>query len=190
MKKLLLTLIFGLTPVLIFAHTGDDNLGFVSGLKHPILGFDHFLAMVSVGIISAQIGGKAVWNVPLTFMFVMFIGGMLGMRIIGDYPIETGIVLSVVLLGAAIGLGKKVPIYVAMIFVGFFAIFHGYAHGAEMPEAVVPYAYALGFLSGTALIHILGVLIGHFLSKGKSSKKILKMIGWAIAAVGVLLFII
>lgn len=185
MKRILSIGALLLCPALIFAHTTTGAGGFVSGVMHPILGFDHFLAMLSVGIISAQIGGNAVWNVPLTFMAVMFIGGMLGMQDLGSIPVETGIALSVILLGAAIGINKKLPVALAMVFVGVFAIFHGYAHGLEMPKVAIPYIYALGFLTGTAGVHLVGVFIGHVLTKKKKRVRVLTGMGWLIALAGV-----
>ncbi|MCG8701450.1 MAG: HupE/UreJ family protein [Bacteroidales bacterium] len=190
MKRLLFLFSALLLPVICFAHDYTGNGGFLSGIAHPILGYDHFLAMLCVGIISAQIGKSAIWTVPLTFMFVMLLGGVIGMRHFGEIPVEIGIALSVVLLGAAIGIDKKMPVIMAMIFVGLFAIFHGYAHGKEMPEVAIPYVYALGFMVGTAGIHLAGVLIGHVLTRSNKLKRILKIIGWSIALAGVFIFVL
>ena len=157
---------------------------FLSGLTHPVLGMDHFLAMVSVGILSAQIGGRAIWTVPATFVAVMAIGGLLGYVDIGLSAIEVGIAFSVLVLGAAIAADKTVPMLVAMSAVGIFAIFHGYAHGAEMPEVAQPVTYALGFMTGTALLHLLGVLLGDIPQHYGRGKLVLRLSGVAIAAMG------
>lgn len=158
---------------------------FLSGLTHPVLGADHFLAMVSVGVLSAQMGGRAIWTVPGTFVLVMALGGLLGWIDIGLSAIEAGIAFSVLALGTAIAVDKKLPMVAAMSAVGVFAIFHGYAHGAEMPEVARPLTYALGFMSGTALLHLMGVVIGDVSQHYQRGKVMLRMAGAGIAAVGV-----
>ena len=125
---------------------------FLSGITHPVLGFDHLLAMVSVGMISEQIGGKAIWGVPSTFVIVMFIGGLVGINIEGLTGYEIGIALSVLLLGSALAADKTIPSNFAMIAVGVFAIFHGYAHGSEIPKAIDPASFIIGFVISTGLI--------------------------------------
>jgi len=157
---------------------------FLSGLTHPVLGIDHFLAMVSVGIVSAQIGGRAIWTVPATFVGIMAIGGLLGWIDVGLSAIEVGIAFSVLALGTAIAADKTVPLVVAMSAVGVFAIFHGYAHGAEMPEVAQPVTYALGFMSGTAMLHVAGVIIGDISQHYSRGKILLRVCGAAIAAMG------
>ena len=185
MKKFILALL----PIILFfpqyclAHSGVTG-GFNSGLTHPVLGLDHLLAMVSVGIISAQIGGRAVWNVPTVFVVVMAVGGALGMMNIGLIAIELGIAMSVVVLGFAITQGKKLPTAFILIIVAFFAIFHGYAHGLEIPELAVSWAYILGFMVGTAALHIAGVLIGVFAKKLKGGYTMLRYLGAVIAGMG------
>ncbi len=169
-----------------FAHDGSalPYGSFVSGMTHPVLGLDHMLAMVSVGIVSAQIGGRAIWTVPATFVLIMAFGGFLGWVDIGLTAIEAGIAFSVLALGSAIAADKKVPIVAVFSAVGVFAIFHGYAHGAEMPEVARPLIYALGFMTGTALLHISGVLIGDISQHYARGKVALRIAGAAIAAVG------
>lgn len=157
---------------------------FIGGLTHPVLGPDHFLAMVSVGILSAQIGGRAIWTIPATFVAVMAFGGTLGMIDIGLTAIEAGIACSVLALGIAIALDRRLPISIAMSAVGFFAIFHGYAHGAEMPTVARPVAYAAGFMSGTAALHILGLLTGDISQRYVRGKPMLRLAGGAIAGIG------
>ncbi len=173
-------------PAAVFAHEGSSLPygSFLAGLTHPVLGLDHFLAMVSVGIISAQIGGRAIWSVPATFVAVMAVGGLLGWLDVGLTAIEMGIALSVLGLGLAIAFDKRLPISLTMSAVGFFAIFHGYAHGAEMPTVARASTYAAGFLTGTAVLHISGVLIGDISQHYKAGKLLLRVAGAGIAAAG------
>lgn len=180
-----------LVPGLAHAHSVGPAGGLLAGLWHPVLGFDHFLAMVSVGILSAQIGGRAIWSVPLTFVSVMIGGALLGMNGINIVEVEVGIAFSVVALGIALAAEKKVPTSLAMLAVGIFAIFHGHAHGAEMPEIVTPLLYASGFVAGTAAIHILGVFIGVICSRNVRSTDFLRFVGAGIAGIGIhLLYIL
>ena len=175
-----------LAAVPALAHDGAalPYGSFVSGLSHPVLGMDHFLAMVSVGILSAQIGGRAIWTVPATFVVIMAVGGLLGWIDIGLSAIEVGIAFSVLALGTAIAADKTVPLVIAMSAVGVFAIFHGYAHGAEMPVIANPVKYALGFMTGTTFLHLAGVLIGDISQHYMRGKVLLRVAGAAIAALG------
>ena len=177
-------------PVLALAHSGTTLLGFWDGLNHPVLGVDHFLAMLSVGILSAQMGGRAVWTVPATFVAVMAVGGAIGMRGLLLPGVEYWIAVSVLALGISITTEKKMPQYVAMAFVGMFAIFHGFAHGAEMPIVAEPVLYALGFMTGTAAIHLAGVLIGLVASHTNTRMQVLRYVGAGIAGVGVHILLI
>lgn len=188
LKSFLFALLFSAIPGVAYAHDGT-NLGlggFLSGIVHPVLGYDHLLAMLSVGIISAQIGGRAIWTVPSTFVTVMAVGGFLGLINIGLTVTELGIAVSLLILGLAIAAERKIPVLIVMIGVGFFAIFHGYAHGAEMPDTAEPFLYALGFLVGTALIHLTGVLIGDISRHYESGKVVLRIGGALIALIGLL----
>lgn len=134
--------------------------GFASGFEHPLSGPDHLLAMFSVGLWGAQMGGRAVWSLPVTFPLIMCIGGVLGIAGVAMPGIELGIACSILVLGVAIGLEWKAPEWLAVVIVAFFAIFHGYAHGAELPLAADPAAYAVGFVVATGMIHVLGVVVG------------------------------
>jgi urease accessory protein len=150
-----------LVPSLAYAHPGHvDAVGFASGFGHPIGGLDHVLAMVLVGVFAVQLGGRAVWLVPATFVAVMAAGGALGAAGVEVPFVETGIALSIVVLGAVVAFGVKAPAAAAMALVGLFAIFHGHAHGAEMPETAGGLAYAAGFMLATALLHAAGVGLG------------------------------
>lgn len=148
-------------PTFAFAHTGvGDASGFTHGFAHPISGIDHILAMVMVGLFAYQLGGRSFWLVPSTFVLVMALGGALGAMGVSVPFVETGITLSVVVLGAIVALDVKAPAAVAMGLVGLFAIFHGHAHGAEMPENAGGIAYAAGFMIATAALHTAGLGIG------------------------------
>jgi len=181
-----LTCIALLLPAAASAHEGSSLPygSFVAGLAHPVLGIDHFLAMVSVGIVSAQIGGRAIWTVPATFVGVMALGGLLGWLDVGLTSVEFGIAFSVLALGTAIAADRRLPVLVAMGAVAIFATFHGYAHGAEMPTVANPLRYALGFMTGTALLHVAGVLIGDISQHYARGKVLLRIAGAAIAGAG------
>ena len=184
-------LIIILFPDIVHAHMNRGSGGFLAGLSHPVLGFDHFLAMLSVGILSAQMGGRAIWTVPLTFVSVMAVGGFIGIKGIGLPAVEYGIALSVSALGISLAMEKKLPTIWAMMFVGFFAVFHGHAHGTEMPGIAKPVFYALGFVLGTACIHLTGVLIGIISSRTVKGSELLRFIGAGIAGIGIyILYII
>lgn len=159
---------------------------FLGGLLHPVLGLDHFLAMVSVGIVSAFIGGRAIWTVPATFVAAMAIGGFGGSAElgVGSGFVELAIALSVVALGSVIVLDQKLSISVAMGAVAFFGFFHGYAHGQEIPDIARPFVYAGGFLLGTALIHLLGVLIGDISRRYAAGRRVLRVVGGVFVVAG------
>ena len=166
MRKLALPILAGaglmaMAPSAAFAHPAiGAAMGFAPGFLHPLTGLDHVLAMVLVGTFAWQLGGRALWLVPTTFVLVMAIGGALGVAGIGVPFVETGIALSVIVLGAVVALRVKAPVALAMAVVGLFAIFHGHAHGVEMPETVAGLAYGLGFMLATAALHALGLGLG------------------------------
>lgn len=150
-----------LAPSLAWAHVGvGSTSGFAHGFTHPIGGLDHVLAMVAVGMFAANLGGRALWAVPATFVSVMAIGGFLGIEQVAVPFVEVGIALSVVVLGLIVALEVKWPVAAAMGLVGLFAIFHGHAHGGEMPLDASGVAYASGFMIATALLHVAGILFG------------------------------
>jgi urease accessory protein len=153
-------------PVAAFAHTGvGDTSGFTHGFSHPVGGIDHILAMVAVGVFAYQLGGRALWLVPGTFVTIMAFGGALGTAGVDIPSVEIGIALSVVVLGAIVAFGVKAPVAAAMTIVGVFAIFHGHAHGAEMPADVAGAAYAAGFMLGTATLHAAGLTLGFLIGR-------------------------
>jgi urease accessory protein len=179
---LLLTLL--LLPPTTHAHSIQSGSGFTSGLTHPVFGFDHLLAMLSVGILSAQIGGRAIWTVPATFVLFVLFGGILGMNHIGVFSVESGIAVSVIVLGIGILADKKIPLMLAMAGVALFGLFHGHAHGTEMPGYAQPVLYASGFILGTATIHLIGVAIGWLATRTRIGSLSLRTTGAAIALCG------
>ena len=176
-------------PLPVLAHSFFGKIGFFDGISHPVLGLDHFLAMISVGILSAQIGGKAIWKVPLTFVAIMTIGGLFGFLLIIDefYFVEIGIILSVILLGFGISIEKKIPAKLIMAFVGIFGLFHGIAHGLEVPAAANPILFVLGFICGTSALHLFGVAIGFFSIKTAISSILLRFTGITFGIYGIYL---
>lgn len=149
-----------------FAHTGAGEAhGFIHGFMHPVGGLDHVLAMVLVGMLAFQLGGHALWALPVAFVSVMALGGALGMAGIAVPTVEVGIALWVVVLGAALAFRLRVPVAVAAAVVGLFAVFHGYAHGAEMPESAGGLIYAHGFMLATALLHGCGLGLGYAIAR-------------------------
>lgn len=186
MKKALSIIFISLIPTVASAHiTPDMGGGFVAGIKHPVIGIDHLLAMLSVGILSTQLGGRAIWLLPTTFVLVMACGGIIGIEGIEIIGVETGIAFSVIALGAMIALGnKKIPVLLIYLLVAFFATSHGYAHGSEMPKQVDPTMFALGFMIATATIHIAGISIGLFSTRILHAAEYLRLFGATIAGVG------
>lgn len=180
-------LAFGLCvlPSCSFAHPIMKEGGFSAGLAHPALGFDHFLAMLSVGLLSVQLGGRAIWSVPATFVLFVLIGGVMGMHDVPLFTVEAGIASSVLVLGLAIVADRRIPVLVAMSGVAIFGLFHGHAHGTEMPGFVHPAAYASGFVLGTALIHLLGVGLALVATRNRVGTVTLRACGAIIALLGV-----
>ena len=143
------------------AHTGTGLAGgFTSGFLHPLSGFDHLLAMVSVGLWGAFLGRPLIIALPVIFPTVMAVGGVLGIAGVPLPPVEIGIALSVLVLGAMIAGKVRAPVWLASLIVAIFAIFHGYAHGKELPSAADPVGYSAGFVLATGLLHVCGIGIG------------------------------
>jgi urease accessory protein len=150
-----------LIPAVASAHVEAGAApGLAHGFWHPVGGLDHVLAMVAVGLFAANLGGRALWAVPLTFVTVMAAGGALGIQQVAIPYVEAGIALSVVVLGLVVALRLQWPVAAAMALVGLFAIFHGYAHGSEMSPGSFAAAYAAGFMVATALLHLTGMALG------------------------------
>lgn len=166
------------------AHTGGgDQGGFVSGFTHPLFGWDHVVAMVAVGLWGAFLRAPAIWLLPIIFPVVMAFGGALGVAGVPLPAVETGIALSGVILGLLVAFAVRAPLWVAAVIVGSFAIFHGHAHGTELPEAVSPYSYALGFVVATGLLHLAGIAFGQLTNRPWGSYAV-RAAGLVIAAVG------
>ena len=177
-----------LVPAVASAHVGvGDTHGFVHGFSHPMSGLDHNLAMVAVGLFAAHLGGRALWLVPLTFVSVMAFAGVLGLAGVWLPFVEVGIAMSVVVFGLAIAFQLNVPTLAAMGLVGFFAIFHGYAHAVEMPESASGLAYGVGFVFATGLLHAVGIGVALTISYAgqKYSHRIVQVGGGAMAVAGV-----
>ncbi len=134
--------------------------GFLAGLLHPVSGLDHVLAMVAVGLWGAQLGAPAIWLLPVTFPIVMALGGFLGLLGVPLPGVEVGIAASAILLGAAVMTERRLPLYAAAALVGLFAVFHGHAHGTELPAGQSALLYSLGFVVATGCLHAIGIAIG------------------------------
>lgn len=176
-----------LLPAVAMAHTGaGETAGFIHGFSHPIGGVDHLLAMAAVGLWAAQIGGRALWIAPGTFIIVMILGGTLSFSGIPVPFIEEGILTSVLVLGILIAGAFKFPVTFSALIVGFFALFHGYAHGNEMPVAMGVTSYCIGFALATAMLHSVGIASGTFMQKINLGK-VNRFAGIAIALSGIYL---
>jgi urease accessory protein len=157
--RILSALSLAFAPGIALAHTGGATAaaGFTHGLVHPLGGIDHLVVMVAVGVFAAQLGGRTLWAVPASFVALMAVGGALGVTGVGLPFVEVAIALSVVALVAAVVLRVRMPSVAAAALVGAFAIFHGHAHGTEMPETASGLSYGLGFVVATAALHAIGI---------------------------------
>lgn len=158
--------------------------GFISGFLHPIFGWDHVVAMVAVGLWGAFLGSPAIWVLPVIFPLVMAFGGALGVIGVPIPAVETGIAASAVVLGGVVAFAVRPPIWIAAIIVGVFAIFHGHAHGTELPNAANPLAYSIGFVLSTGLLHLSGIAFG-LLVRWPAGKVAVQAGGGLIALAGV-----
>src|SRR5438477_118381 len=175
------------SPSLAFAHpAGGAIRGFAGGLAHPFGGLDHLCAMIGIGLWAAQRGGRAIWLMPLAFLVVMALGGLLGMLAISIPFVETGIVASVLILGILIAAAVKMPLVFGSLLVGMFALFHGHAHGAEMPHPVSGVMYGVGFIAATAMLHVFGLGAG-LIARQSRSECLLRYAGVALLLCGIYL---
>ncbi len=173
-----------IVPSLAHAHVGvGETSGFLHGVGHPLNGLDHICAMIAVGLWAAQMAGRSIWAVPLTFVGVMALGGFLGMMGVNLPFVEMGIVISVLALGIFVAASVRLPLAASVIIVGLFAAFHGHAHGAAMPEAASGLAYAAGFIVATALLHALGIGLGITIQR-LARPQVVRFAGIAIALCG------
>lgn len=173
----------------VHAHTlvAEATSG-LAGLMHPFLGLDHLLAMLAVGLWAAQQGGSRLWQLPLAFLGMMLVGALLGQTGFMLPSIETGIASSLFLLGLMLTFAVRLAIMPSLLMVGLFAVFHGYAHGAEIPQTLALIGYALGFMLATAALHGLGIGLG-LLARGGQGEKLLRVSGLAIGLTGAWLWI-
>jgi urease accessory protein len=173
-------------PLPAAAHiVPGEASGFLSGLRHPLSGLDHIVAMVAVGLWGAQLRAPAIWLLPVTFPLVMAAGGFLGLVGMPLPGTEIGVALSGVLLGAAVLLELRPPLYCAALLVGVFGLYHGHAHGAELPPGQDGLYYSLGFVMATGFLHLTGIAIGlvHRWTWGRAA---LRIAGAGISAVGLM----
>jgi urease accessory protein len=175
-----------LWPALALAHVGQGRAeGFLAGLSHPVSGLDHVLAMVAVGLWGAQLGAPAIWLLPVTFPVVMAFGGMLGLAGMPLPGVEAAIALSGILLGLAVLAEWKPPLPLAAVIVGFFAVFHGHAHGAELPAGASGLTYSIGFVAATGTLHAVGIGVG-VIHRWGWGRVALRLAGAGVAASGAL----
>lgn len=189
--RLILALALAILPSAAFAHTGlgiEHDLS--HGFLHPMGGIDHILAMVAVGVFAFVLGGRALWAVPLAFVGMMTVGFLVGVSGVELPFVELGIALSSVVIGGVAALGKPMKVVAAAALVGVFAIFHGVAHGAEMPATASGWQYALGFIAATALLHLVGIGAALGVSRlvGTYGKPVARVAGglFALGGIGVL----
>jgi len=179
-----LILLLMLVPSVASAHTEAGNAGgFLSGFSHPLSGLDHIVAMVAVGLWGAFLGGRAMWTLPVVFPVVMALGGALGVVGVPLPGVETGIALSGIVLGLMVSFAAKPPLWVAAGIVGIFAVFHGHAHGEEMPASANAMTFAIGFVISTGLLHLCGIAFG-LLVRWPWGRIAVRVGGGAIAVVG------
>ncbi|MEZ5582770.1 MAG: HupE/UreJ family protein [Candidatus Competibacteraceae bacterium] len=176
-------LMFAVTNAYAHAEVGVAG-GLISGFLHPIFGLDHLVAMVAVGLWGAQLGRPAIWVLPITFPVVMACGGLLGIMGMPLPLIEVGISVSALVLGLMVAMALRPPLWVAGLLVAFFAIWHGHAHGTELPAAANPLAYAIGFVISTGLLHLCGIVLG-ILVAWPMGTWVVRFSGAGIAAIGV-----
>ncbi len=179
-----------LLPMLLWAQVAiahpqaGEAKGFLTGFKHPISGLDHVLAMVAVGLWGAQLGSPAIWLLPVAFPMVMALGGMMGLMGVPLPGVEYGIAASAILLGMAVLFEARPPLAVAAVLVGCFAIFHGHAHGTELPPGESGLLYSIGFVIATGCLHGVGISIG-VVHRWMWGKRMLRVAGAFVAVGGV-----
>jgi urease accessory protein len=188
-QRTYLSRVLQLIPWLALANTATAHEqvgvagGLATGFLHPFTGLDHLIAMVAVGLWGAQLGAPALWILPITFPLVMAFGGVLGVLGIPLPVPEIVIACSAVVLGGAVAVRLRVPLVAASVLVAVFAIFHGHAHGTELPKASDPLAYGIGFVVATGLLHLCGIGIGT-LSRWPIGERAIQGLGATIAALG------
>ena len=186
LASLALLAAFALATPLAQAHEGAGLAGgFMSGFAHPLLGWDHVVAMLAVGLWGAFLGAPALWLLPVVFPLVMAAGGALGVLGVPLPAVEVGIAVSAIALGGVVAGALRPPLWVAALLVALFAVFHGHAHGTELPQAANPLAYSLGFVVATGLLHLTGIALG-LLARWPAGRIAVRSMGAGIALLGVL----
>jgi urease accessory protein len=188
LQFLMLLILLTLSAAAAAHSTAGVAGGLVSGLLHPLMGPDHVVAMVAVGLWGAFLGAPAIWLLPVVFPLVMALGGVLGLAGIPVPGVEIGIALSAIVMGAMVIFAARPPLWIAAVIVAGFAIFHGHAHGTELPEASNPLAYSLGFVISTGLLHLAGIAFG-LLTRWPAGKIAVRAGGGVIAAVGAIFLV-
>lgn len=183
LKRLFPALALLLSPALAFAHPGHGANGLMAGIGHPLGGLDHLLAMLAVGLWAAQQQGAARWALPCTFVGTLLIGGLLGFAGLNLPARESAIAASVLALGLAVALAVRPPLSLAIAATALFALFHGVAHGLELPEMSSPWAYAAGFVAATAALHAAGYAVVRALPQ--AAAPLVRLAGAASAASGI-----
>jgi urease accessory protein len=178
----MLLLVVSVTPLSAHVQQGQAE-GFLTGVRHPVSGLDHVLAMIAVGLWGAQLGAPAIWLLPVTFPMMMAAGGFLALVGVAVPGVETGVALSALLLGAMVALERRPPLAAAAVLVGVFAIFHGHAHGAELPPGQSGLAYSIGFVVATGCLHGVGITIGT-IHQWRGGRLALRAAGMLVALAG------
>jgi urease accessory protein len=177
--------LLALLPIVAVAHEeAGQAAGFLAGLAHPVSGADHVLAMVAVGLWGAQLGAPAIWLLPVTFPLVMAFGGFLGLLGVSLPGVELGIAASAILLGAMVALQARPPLALAALLVAFFAVFHGHAHGTELPAGQSGLLYSVGFVVATGVLHAVGISIG-LVHRWAAGRIVLRAGGAAVSLAGI-----
>jgi urease accessory protein len=158
--------------------------GFVSGLSHPVSGLDHVVAMIAVGLWGAVLGQPAIWVLPVAFPLVMAFGGLMGLLGFPLPGVEVGIALSAIVLGAMVLTESRPPLWLAALVVAVFAIFHGHAHGRELPEGHSALLYSLGFVIATGMLHAVGILLGAA-HRWDVGRRLVRAAGGSVALTGI-----
>jgi urease accessory protein len=181
---LLLSLMIMFAPA-ARAHVENGGAGsLISGLLHPVTGLDHVVAMVAVGLWGAVLAAPAIWQLPVAFPMVMALGGLIGLLGLPLPGVEVGIAISGMVLGLLVASERRVPLAVALALVGVFALFHGYAHGRELPDGANALLFSLAFVAATGLLHLVGILLGE-LRRWPVGRRLVQLIGAAITISGV-----
>jgi len=178
------SLVLALVPVAALAHEeAGQAAGFLAGLAHPVSGLDHVLAMIAVGLWGAVLGLPAIWVLPVAFPLVMAVGGLMGLLGLPLPGVEVGIAVSAIVLGTMVLAEVRPPLWLAAAIVAFFAVFHGHAHGRELPEGTSALLYSLGFVVATGVLHAVGILIG-VAHRWAAGRQIVRVAGGAVALAG------